>query len=35
MIIGDTFRQVTLLKPGGTPEAEFFVPYDKVKSAEY
>jgi len=30
-VIGETFLQVSTLKPGDAPEKEFYVPYDKVK----
>jgi hypothetical protein len=29
-VIGGNFQQVTMLKPGDSPEAEFSVPYDTV-----
>jgi superoxide reductase len=30
-VIGDTFTQSSMLKPGESPEKEFCVPFDKVK----
>jgi superoxide reductase len=30
-VIGETFLQVSTLKPGDAPEREFCVPYDEVK----
>jgi superoxide reductase len=32
-IIGENFQQISMLKPGDSPEAEFSVPFDKVIKA--